>query len=270
MPDSAGTAIRLAVLGGGNMAEAIVRGVLSSGYLPAERVAVFDPVESRRQVFATLGCRAVAARDDLLPADVVLLATKPQTARDALSGFPLDRNHLLVSIAAGLSTDVLAKCVPDGVRIVRVMPNTPLMVGCGMSALCPGAKAGADDLAVAHALFAGAGDTVVVQEDLMDAVTAVSGSGPAYLFRFAEALIDGGADLGLDRDVATRLVLQTILGSARMLMSGEAPSVLRERVTSPGGTTAAALAVMNDGNFAGLVGRALTAARDRGRELGKA
>ncbi|MCC8167592.1 MAG: pyrroline-5-carboxylate reductase [Planctomycetes bacterium] len=269
MPDNAKNAIRLAVLGGGNMAEAIVRGVLSSRFLPAESITVFDPVEARREVFALLGCRAVADRDNLLPADVVLLATKPQIARDALAGFPLDRNHLLVSIAAGLSTDVLAGCVPDGVRIVRVMPNTPLMGNVGMSALCPGAQAGPDDLAVARALFAGAGDTVIVPEDLMDAVTAVSGSGPAYLFRFAEALIDGGADLGLDRDTATRLVLQTILGSARMLVSGEAPSVLRERVTSPGGTTAAALQVMNDGDFSGLIGRALAAARDRGRELGK-
>lgn len=259
----------LGAIGGGNMAEALVRGVIRAGLLSPERICVFDISPERLSVFSGLGCRTAESAAGVLDAHVVLLATKPQNVREALEDVPLRDGQVLVSILAGVSTAAMESLLPAGARVVRTMPNTPLLVGKGMTALAGGKSATADDVATAVALFACSGDAVEVNEGDLDAVTALSGSGPAYLFRFAETLMVGAERIGLDPELAKRLAIGMLAGSAEMLArDGDAPA-LRHRVTSPGGTTAAALAVLEDGDFEGLVGRALRAACERSAELGK-
>ncbi len=259
----------LGVLGGGNMAEALLRGVIASGLLAAEQICVFDIVPARREVFAGLGCRVAASAAEAFGADVVLLATKPQNVRDALAGAAARPGQVVASILAGVPTRVLESILGAGARVVRVMPNTPLLVGKGMAGLSGGRDATAEDVALVRTLFSCSGDAVEVEESDLDAVTALSGSGPAYLFCFAEALIAAGEELGLEAALAKRLTLGMLAGSAEMLSRDGDAAALRKRVTSPGGTTAAALAVLEAGDFAGLVRSALRAARDRGAELGR-
>lgn len=251
------------------MAEALLRGVLRTGLMSAGDVAVFDVLPERREVFVALGCATSENADAALSRDVVLLATKPQHVREALAGAALRPEQLLVSILAGVPTARLEAMLPPGTRVVRVMPNTPLLVGHGMSALAGGSNATPDDVALTLELFAAGGDAVEAAEKDLDAVTALSGSGPAYVFYFVEALLKGAADIGLAPDLARRLALGTLRGSAAMLDAGGDEADLRRRVTSPGGTTAAALAVLENGDLSGLVRRALAAARDRGVELGR-
>ena len=259
----------LGVIGGGNMAEALIRGVLSSGLLPAASVTVFDILPARRKVFADLGCTAAESASTAAGADAVLIATKPQTMREALSGSAARDDQLFISIAAGIPSRVIEDMLGGGARVVRVMPNTPLLVGAGMAAVCGGAKARPDDVELAVALFSCCGRAVRVDESLMDAVTALSGSGPAYLFRFAETLMAGGEKLGLAPDLARELTIGMLEGSAKMLTQNSDAARLRENVTSPGGTTAAALNVFEERGFPGLVADAMKAARDRGVELGR-
>ncbi len=260
---------RLGVIGGGNMAEALARGVIRAALLPPEAIIVHDILPERRAVFAALGCAAAETAAETLAADLVLLATKPQKAEEALSGLAFGESRLLVSIAAGVPCARLEGWIGGKPRVVRVMPNTPLLVGMGASALARGRHATAEDLAAALALFASCGAAVEVPEDKLDAVTALSGSGPAYLFRFAEALRNGGEALGLSPELAAKLTAATLRGAAEMLERFGDPETLRKNVTSPGGTTAAALAVLDKGNFERLVAAALMAARDRGAELGR-
>lgn len=259
----------LGVIGGGNMAEALIRGVLRAELVTPERICVFDINPDRRAVFAGLGCRTAETAADVLDADVILLATKPQNVRDALQGVSLREEQVLVSILAGVSTASMESFLPAGAHVVRTMPNTPLLVGKGMTALAGGKNAKPEDVATAMTLFACSGDAVEVNEGDLDAVTALSGSGPAYLFRFAETLMIGAERLGLDPELAKRLTIGMLAGSAEMLArDGDAPA-LRQRVTSPNGTTAAALAVLEEGDFEGLIGLALKAACERSVELGK-
>lgn len=258
----------LGVIGGGNMAEALVRGVVSSGLVPAGRVVVFDILPERRAVFSAFGCGTVDSAAEIAHADAILLATKPQNLLQAVAGFPARPEQLVISIAAGVSTRTIESALHPGARVVRAMPNTPLLIGRGMTGLAGGANADVADVDAALALFSRSGDAVVVAEGQLDAVTALSGSGPAYLFRFAEALMAAGEGLGLSPDLAKRLAIGMLAGSAEMLAGdGDAPE-LRRRVTSPGGTTAAALAVFEERDFAGMVAAALAAARDRSVELG--
>ncbi len=261
--------MRLGVLGGGNMAEALVRGVIRAELLPPAHIAVHDILPARREVFAALGCAAAETPAEAAAAGVVLLATKPQNAEEALSGLAFGGDALLVSIAAGIPCKRLEGWVGGTPRVVRVMPNTPLLVGMGASALARGTHATAEDMARATALFAGSGVAVEVPEDALDAVTALSGSGPAYVFRFAEALQRAGEELGLDPGLAAKLTCATLRGSAEMLERFGDPAALGKNVTSPGGTTAAALAVLDAKGFDGIVSAALAAARDRGAELGR-
>lgn len=260
----------LGVIGGGNMAEALLGGVIASGLIPAGSVLVYDVLPERRELFAGRGCVAVDEPEKAFCADVVLLAVKPQMLAEALRGVPADAAGLYISIMAGIPTARLGKMLPPGSRTIRVMPNTPLLVGRGMSALCPGDGAAAEDMRLALALFACGGDAVEVTEEMMDAVTALSGSGPAYVFRFAEALYAAGEALGLPPELARRLAVGTLDGAAAMLRGDVPAEELRRRVTSPGGTTAAALDALEAGGFEPLVTKALTAARDRGAELGRA
>lgn len=267
----------LAVIGGGNMATAIINGLLA---LPTQpRITVSEPDAAKRAAFAA---RGVTALDDntaaVRAADVVLLATKPQVVGQVLPAIApaWSAAKLLVSILAGTPTTRLeaglASATMAQPRVVRAMPNTPMAIGQGMVGLCRGGHADDADLARAEALFAPCARVLrVADEGRMDAITAVSGSGPAYFFRFAEALVTAAMRLGFTRDEAVLLVGATGAGSWEYLQrSGFEAARLREQVTSPGGTTAAALQVVDAADFDALWTRALQAAEARGRELARA
>jgi pyrroline-5-carboxylate reductase len=262
----------VAFIGGGNMATAMINGLAA---LPrAPRITVSEPDPGKRAAFTARGLTATADNcQAAASARIVCLAIKPQMAAQVVPelGAAWASDKLLVSILAGMPTTKLTAWLPAGARVVRAMPNTPLAIGQGMVGLCRGRDATDDDLALAQALFAPCAQVLRVSDEArMDAVTAVSGSGPAYFFRFAEALVDAAISLGFTRDEAVLLVGQTGAGSWRYLMdSGFDAKRLREQVTSPGGTTAAALQVLEQAGFGGLIARALAAAEQRGRELGK-
>jgi len=262
----------LGIIGAGNMAEAIVRGVTGSGVLPGERIVVSDPLVGRRELFTNaLGVAAVA--DNAVPASCprFLLAVKPQRMAEVLAEIApvVQAQALVVSIAAGVATALLEKGLGGKGKIVRVMPNTPMLVGAGVSALAAGPRATEADLQWAEKLFAASGKTCIVQEALLDAVTAVSGSGPAYFFYLIEAMIDAGSAEGLPADLAAMLARQTCAGAARLLeASGEAPEALRAKVTSPGGTTQRAIETMEQAGVKEALVRAIRAAAQRSRELG--
>lgn len=264
--------MRIGFIGGGNMARAIVGGALRAGRLRVEDVLVSEPDEARRQALAEINVRAVwdnaAVAADC---DLLVLAVKPQKMDEALASIcsSLDAARtLLVSIAAGKRIATLEFQLPPGARVVRVMPNTPLLVGKGMSVLCGGTHATPQDLERAVRLFAASGETLVLEERHFDAVTAVSGSGPAYFFRLAEALQDAACEAGLPEAAAKQLACQTCIGAARLLEESPLPpEELRRQVTSPGGTTEAALQVLEAWGFGNLLSHAVAAAVKRGREL---
>lgn len=262
---------KIGFIGGGNMAEAIIKG-LRDGGVPAGVIMVAEPAPLRRDFLSTEYSAEVT--DDNLDvarqADIIILAIKPQVAASVLTALEpaISADKLIISIMAGVSTGFIEEALANGVRVVRCMPNTPALIQAAASALCPGRKAGAQDLEVAGEIFARVGTVVTVPEKQMDAVTGLSGSGPAYVFAFIEALSDAGVKNGLPRDVAASLAVQTVLGAARMAAeTGEHPAILRERVTSPGGTTIAGLHTLENGRFRGLIMDAVDAASQRSREL---
>lgn len=261
----------ISFIGGGNMATAMIGGL--AGLSPRPEVTVSEPDPAKRVGFAAKGCTALGDnRAAVAMGSLIVLAIKPQMAAQVVPelGAAWHGDKLLVSILAGTPTAKLQGWLPAGARVVRAMPNTPLAIGKGMVGLCAGANATARDLDLAEALFAPCGKVLrVSDEGRMDAVTAVSGSGPAYFFRFAEALVDAAIALGFTRDEAVLLVGQTGAGSWDYLMqsSGFDAKRLREQVTSPGGTTAAALKTLDDAGFGALVTKALLAAEQRGKEL---
>ncbi len=262
----------ITLIGGGNMATAIISGLLKKN--PRPRIIVSEPDAAKRAAFQERGCEATddnaaAIRD----ADVVVLAIKPQMAPKAV---PLLKDawqphQLLVSIVAGITTETFSSWLPPGAHIVRTMPNTPLAIGKGMVGLFGGPHVTDSDLNLAESLFSGCGKVLrVSDESRIDAVTAVSGSGPAYFFRFAEAMVAGAMELGFSREEAVLLVGQTGAGAwDYLLSSGFEATKLREQVTSPKGTTAAALQVIDDADFMGLMSRAMAAAEQRAKELAK-
>lgn len=265
---------RLGVIGAGNMAEAILRGALEAGILPREHVIASDPSADRRAVMTDrLGIEAAARNEDaVVDRAVVILAVKPQQIDTVLEqvGSMLGPPCLVVSIAAGVTIDRIASRCPAGARIVRTMPNTPMLVGRGMVGLSRGADATAEDAALVRELFGACAEVIEVPESKLDALTAVSGSGPAYFFYLVEALVEAGVAVGLDRPEATKLAETTFSGAAELLASGDVPaSELRRRVTSPGGTTAAAIASLDADEFRNVVNRAVEAATHRSRELGR-
>jgi pyrroline-5-carboxylate reductase len=264
---------KFACIGGGNMAEAILKGLLSGGILP-EDVTVAEPVEQRRRYLVdTYG---IGTTEDNSVAvgrgEVVILAVKPQVSMAAVQSLAAEvsSGKLFVSIMAGITTSVLENTLPQGARVVRVMPNTPALVLQAAAAISPGASASDEDVSLALEIFNLLGTACTVNEKLLDAVTGLSGSGPAYVFTFVEALSDAGVKNGLPRDIATRLAAQTVFGSAKMILdTGEHPALLREKVTSPGGTTIAGLHVLEKEGFRGTVMTAVDAATNRSIELGK-
>lgn len=263
---------RIVFIGAGNMASALIGGLLGRG-MSANQLAAVDPsVAQREQAQTRHGIRTQAAVDAALLSDaVVVLAVKPQQMQEAVQAIaPLLGDQLLMSVAAGVRASDLSRWLGGHSRIVRTMPNTPALVGLGATGLAALPGGPAQDRALAEAIMGAVGCTVWVDdESKLDAVTALSGSGPAYVFRFIECLISGAEQLGLSAEQARTLALQTVLGAASLAStSEEAPSVLRERVTSKGGTTAAALAVFEEGHWPDLVARAMAAACTRSKELG--
>ncbi len=263
----------LGIIGTGHMGEAILRGVLGANVLPHGAIVASDAsAERRKHVFNSMGVKCV--EDNAVPAACprVLLAVKPQAMADVLAGIAgaVGADALVVSIAAGVATRFIDERLGGRGRIVRVMPNTPMLVGRGMAALAAGPRAGADDVDWAMRLFAASGRTVAVDEAMMDAVTAVSGSGPAYFFYLIEAMIEAGVAEGLDADTAALLATETCAGAARLLSdTGERAEVLRAKVTSPGGTTQQAIASMESDGVKEALVRGIRAAAERSRELGK-
>lgn len=266
----------IAFIGGGNMARSLIGGLLAQGRDPGT-IRVAEPVpllrEALRADFGVAvfedGAHAVAG------APTWVLATKPQVLRavcEALAPAAQAAHPLVVSIAAGITAAQLGRWLGGGLAVVRTMPNTPALLGAGVTGLYASARVDATGRDLAQRLLAAAGQTVWIDDEaLMDAVTAVSGSGPAYVFLLAEALTDAGIAEGLAPDAARALALHTVLGAARMLTETGVPAAeLRQRVTSPNGTTQAALEVFERGGLRALVGEAVHAARARGAELSAA
>jgi len=258
-------------IGSGNMAEALIKGILAGGlYGPAD-ICVADVLKDRLNYLADEYKVRPADSNTTLAAgsDIVILSVKPQNISEVLEEIKgsLKSGAVVISIAAGVTTERISGCLGQ-VQVVRVMPNTPALIGRGASALYSN-NAAAGSMQMAVKLFSAVGKAVVVDsEDMIDAVTAVSGSGPAYFFLMMEEMIKAGEKLGLSSDVARELVLQTACGAALLAdSSGSSPSELRKKVTSPGGTTEAAIKVFSEERFSELVTKALTAARDRSVEL---
>ncbi len=260
--------MKLQMIGGGKMAEALLGGLVERGWAEADEIHVVEPAPERRAALR-------AAHPDLsvgeTPVDGVdaVIAVKPNIVAAVLPGLAAVGVPRVLSIAAGVRTSAIEEGLPDGTAVVRCMPNTPALVGRGAAAISPGSDAGDEDLEWAAGILSAVGTVATVDEADLDAVTGVSGSGPAYVFHLAEALTAAGIAQGLSRDIADALTRQTLLGAAALLSeSGEDPAVLRRNVTSPGGTTQAGLEVFADADFMGLVARVVKAATDRSRELG--
>jgi pyrroline-5-carboxylate reductase len=267
-------AVELVVVGGGQMGSALVAGLLGSGRLAPDQLCVVEPVEARRAALAAShpGLVTSSAPD---PAQVggaagVVLAVKPDVAEAALRPVGVAGARRVLSVVAGLTTARLEAVLPETVPVVRAMPNTPALVGAGVSVISGGSRVHAEDLDWAEDVLSAVGTVLRLPERLLDAVTAVSGSGPAYVFLVAEALIEAGVLSGLPRDVSRELVTETILGSARLLKeSGEEPERLRAAVTSPGGTTAAGLRALEARAVRSAFLEAVASAAERSRQLGR-
>ncbi|NVN98817.1 MAG: pyrroline-5-carboxylate reductase [Geobacteraceae bacterium] len=265
--------ITLGFIGGGNMAEAIIKGMIAGG-TTAETILVSEPVEARRSFLeATYGVSTTGSNEEVVrSSETVILAIKPQQAATVCTPLKneLSEKHLLVSIMAGVSCAAIEGFFTNSPRVIRVMPNTPSLVLAGAAAAAAGSLATSEDMAKVEGIFSKVGCCYRIEEKLMDAVTALSGSGPAYVLTFIEALADGGVKNGLPRDTALNLALQTVLGTARLLAeTGEHPGSLRDKVTSPGGTTIAGLHALEKGAFRATVMNAVDAAAARSKELGK-
>jgi pyrroline-5-carboxylate reductase len=261
-------------IGAGNMAEAMVRGLLEAGLVTADRLIASDIAEARRRAIdQRYGVRTVAEGGDVAAkASILILAVKPQDMEAALKGIAasVDQTKTVISIAAGIPIAFIADRLAARARIIRVMPNAPALVLAGVAGIAGGEHATAQDLQIAEAIFSAVGKVVVVAEKHLDAVTGLSGSGPAYVFLFIGALADGGVKVGLPLDVAKLLAAQTVLGAAKMLLeSGRDPAELIDIIASPGGTTIAGLHALERGGLRGTLMEAVEAATIRSRELGK-
>lgn len=260
---------KLVLVGGGRMGEALLAGLLSSGWAgSASELAVAEKVAPRRDEL-TARYPGLVVGEDVVAADGSIIAVKPGDVADACRAVAAAGTRRVLSIAAGVTIASLEAAVGDGVPVVRAMPNTPALVGAGAAAIAAGTSATGDDLDWAEGLLSAVGTVVRVPEKLLDAVTGLSGSGPAYVFLVAEALIEGGVLAGLPRDVAVTLATQTLAGAGRMLVeTGSTPEELRAQVTSPGGTTAAGLRALEAAGVRSAFLEAVAAATARSRELG--
>jgi len=266
-------------IGGGQMATALASGIISSGFTIAENVVAGDVTEFSRNAFIkATGAKAVIHNEEAVKnRDIVILAVKPQVMKQVLTELRgmIKENQLIVSIVAGFNINAILENLSEkdkpreDIRIIRVMPNTPALIGKGAAAYSLGGKATQEDGKTVERLCKGVGTAVEVPERLLDAVTGLSGSGPAYVYQFIEALSDGGVSVGLPRDIATQLAAQTVFGAAGMVLeTGEHPACLRDRVTSPGGTTIAGLHALERGAIRATIIDGVKAATARATELG--
>ena len=262
-------------LGAGKMATALATGFVRAEIISAKQIVASDPAEAARASFKKeVGARTVSSNADVVKAaQVLVLAVKPDYAGAVLGeirdGFT--RKHVLISIVAGFPLARMEQSLPAEPRLVRVMPNTPALVGASASAFALGKWALSEDAELARKLFSAVGLVFQMRESLLDAVTGLSGSGPAYVCLFIEGLSDGGVAAGLPRDVATRLAAQTVMGSAKMVLdTGLHPGALKDMVTSPGGTTIEGLHELEKGKLRGTLISAVRAATDKSKRLGQA
>jgi pyrroline-5-carboxylate reductase len=265
---------KLAFLGAGNMAEALVSGILKAKLAPPANISATDISQSRLEHFKKSFQIQVGSdnAEEAKRADVVILCVKPQVMDSVLSEIKgeLSGGQLVISVAAGYPLKRLQQYIGEHISLVRAMPNTPAVIQEGVTALAGSSGLPSHHLRQAQAIFESVGKAVLVEETLMDAVTGLSGSGPAYVYLIIEALIDGGVRVGLPRGVATVLAAQTVAGAARlMLETGEHPALLKDRVTSPGGTTIAGLQQLEAGRLRATLMQAVESATNRSRELGQ-
>ena len=265
---------KLALIGAGNMGEALLRGLLHAQEMQPQQIVATGPRQERlaelseRYGIATTADNLQAVKD----ADIVLLAVKPQIMQDVLLGMEAEikSDALILSVAAGVTIGTIEASLGVDSHICRAMPNTPAIVGAAATALAAGSNVSSDELEVVKRIFTAIGSVSVVSESLLDAVTGLSGSGPAYVFMIIEALADAGVKVGLPRYEAQKLAAQTVLGSAQLLIeTGEHPGVLKDRVTSPGGTAIAGLHTLEEGGLRTTLINAVVAATERSHDLGK-
>lgn len=269
----AGT-LKIGFLGAGKMASALAKGFVTSKIVSAKQIMASDVFEGARAAFAEeVGGAVTDSNAEVLRfANVIVLAVKPNQVAAVLNEIKpaFSAKHLLVSIAAGVTLSKLEGALPMKARVIRVMPNTPALVGAGASGYALGTHASPEDGEVAQQLLSAVGVAFAVKESLLDAVTGLSGSGPAYAFQIIEALSDGGVAAGLPRDVATRLAAQTMFGAAKMVLeTGQHPGALKDMVTSPGGTTIEGLHELEKGKVRAALMSAVRSAARRSRELGE-
>jgi len=266
--------LNIGFLGAGKMAAALAKGFISAGLVKPNQILASDPLEAARQTFAAeTGAKTTAVNAEVVKfARVVILAVKPGYVDELLTelraGFT--PQQLLISIAAGVTIAQMERNLGPGARVIRVMPNTPALIGASASAFSLGQSATAADGAMAKKLLSSVGIVFELKENLLDAVTGLSGSGPAYIYVIIEALSDGGVAAGLPREVAVKLAAQTVLGSARMVLeTGLHPGALKDMVTSPGGTTIEGLHELEKGKIRGVLMNAVRAAADKSKKLGQ-
>ncbi len=264
----------LGFIGAGNMATALIKGLIKSGIYKKEHLLAADQSDtSLKKAGEEFGIRCCASNLELASdSAVILLAVKPQNMRDVLEEIKgqIRKDHLIISIAAGIPLKMIREILGKDLPMIRVMPNTPALIQEGASALAPGPFAEEKHMALARRIFSAVGIVVEVEEAMMDAVTALSGSGPGYVFRIMECMVEAGTNVGLGPDVALKLVIQTFLGAARLAGESEhSLPDLRKMVTSPGGTTAAGLSIFKESDLKGIIEKAVDAACKRSVELGK-
>jgi len=264
----------IAFLGGGNMAEAMIRGLLRGGHFSPEQITASGPREERRaELRDRFGIRTTNDNREAATADIVVLSIKPQILSRVLAevGSAIREDALVISIAAGVPISAIQARLVGGVRVVRAMPNTPALVDAAATAIAGGERASQADMDDARQIFDSIGITVVLDESLLDAVTGLSGSGPAYVFLILEALSDAGVKVGLSRRTSQLLAAQTLLGSAKLLLeTNEHPGKLKDMVTSPGGTAITGLHTLENGGVRTTLMNAVEAATKRSKELGEA
>lgn len=268
---------KMAFIGSGNMAEALIKGMINSSIIKPENILTSD-VRKDRLEFLHNTYKVQIASDNLdaiKKAGIIILSVKPQTILEVLDQISESANDskLIISIAAGISLEIIQRALDKedskALRLIRAMPNTPALVQTGATAMSKGVNALEEDMKTADEIFSAVGKVVEVNEDLMDAVTGLSGSGPAYIFLIIEALIDAGVKAGLPRDISMTLSVQTVLGAAKLVSeSGEHPEKLKDMVTSPGGTTLAGLHALEKGELKVVLMNAVKSATKRSKELG--
>ena len=262
--------MKLGVIGGGAMGSALLSGIAQGGVFPADQIGLSEPNPERAQALASeLGIQVLSGNQAAAQAEILLLAVKPQVFPGVAHEIAADLTaDLVVSVMAGISCQMLEALFP-GRSVVRTMPNTPALVGEGMTAISGGSLTTSEQLQQVKELLEAVGQVVILPESQLDAVTAVSGSGPGYLALIAEAMIDGGVKAGLPRDLAMQLVFQTLKGTGILLQQeGRSPASLKDRVTSPGGTTIAGISVLEENGVRGAIIEAIEAAQGRSLELG--